>query len=113
MVCAMHNPFRVKQVLTQGKKLGNEMNENITRNQTQTLAAADRLFDALVALNDTDGAILSSGAPDKPFGAVEVALKITLVTALGESHGNLLYDMVIDAYEHPSILLSRNIRSFT
>lgn len=77
-----------------------------TYNQSKAIVAADKLFDALVALNDTDGVALSSGAPDKPFGAVEAALKTTLVAALGEHNGNLLYDMVIDAYDYPGNLLS-------
>ena len=84
-----------------------------TYNQSHAIAAADKLFDALVALNDTDGAALSSGAPDKPFGAVEVALKVTLVAALGEHNGNLLFDMVVDSYDYPGNLLSYNNHCFT
>ena len=84
-----------------------------TYNQSKAIVAADKLFDALVALNDTDGVALSSGAPDKPFGAVEAALKTTLVAALGEHNGNLLFDMVVDAYDYPGNLLSYNIHRFT
>ena len=76
-----------------------------TRDQSQAIVAADFMFDALVKLNDTTGAVLSSGAEDKPFGAVEAAMRITLVAAMGEEYGAELYRRVIDAYDYPSNLL--------
>jgi hypothetical protein len=77
----------------------------LTRDQSQALEAADDLFAALDHLNDTSGSAFASGKADSPLGAVETALKITLVAALGDDLGTLLYDLTIEAYEYPRSLL--------